>query len=311
MPAFGPAEGGVALRFDLPDLRLFLAVLEAGSITAGAERAHLSLAAASERLRAMEDHAGIALLERLPKGIRPTAAGEALAHHARSILQQSTLLRNELAEHARGARGRVRLMVNTAAMSEALPGALAPWLAAHPRIDVDLLERSSEEIAKAVEAGVVELGLLSEAAIPQGLHRHFFAHDTLVALLPLGHADAEAEALRLADLAAQPMIGLPSGSALQQHLEAQAAALGLRLPYRVRLRTFEAIGEMVAAGAGVAVIPAAALARLGAPVRGVTLREPWAQRRLCLCWDGARTLSPTAQALRSHLITWADRAAGR
>lgn len=299
------------MRFDLPDLRLFLAVLEAGSITAGAGRAHLSLAAASERLRAMEDHAGVALLERLPKGIRPTTAGEALAHHARSILRQSTLLRNELAEHARGTRGRVRLMVNTAAMSEALPDALAPWLAAHPRIDVDLLERSSEEIARAVEAGVVELGLLSEAAVTQGLQRQFFAHDTLVALLPRDQAQDDARALRLADLAARPLIGLPADSALQQHLEAQAAALGLRLSYRVRLRTFEAIGAMVAAGAGVAVVPAAALARLGACVRGVALYEPWAQRRLCLCWDGARPLSPTAQALRGHLADWAGRAADR
>ncbi len=178
------------MRFDLPDLRLFLAVLDAGSITAGAERAHRSLAAASERLRAMEEYVGIVLLDRLPKGIRPTAAGEAVAHHARSILQQSALLRHALADHARGTRGRVRLMVNTATMSEALPAALAPWLAAHPHIDVDLLERSSEEIAKALEAGVVELGILSEAAASPGLHRQPFARDTLVALLPPARAAA-------------------------------------------------------------------------------------------------------------------------
>ncbi|WP_205953623.1 LysR family transcriptional regulator [Pseudoxanthomonas winnipegensis] len=299
------------MRFDLPDLRLFLAVLDAGSITAGAERAHLSLAAASERLRAMEEYAGIVLLDRLPKGIRPTAAGEAVAHHARSILQQSALLRHALADHARGTRGRVRLMVNTATMSEALPAALAPWLAAHPHIDVDLLERSSEEIAKALEAGVVELGILSEAAASPGLQRQHFARDTLVALLPPAHAAASAQALGLADLAAEPWIGLPESSALQRHLDAQAAALGLRLAYRVRLRTFEAIGAMVAAGAGVAVVPAAALARLGPCVRGAALSEPWAQRRLCLCWDGTRPLSPTAQALRTHLADWADRAADR
>ena len=125
------------------------------------------------------------------------------------------------------------------------------------------------------------------------------------------HAAASAQALGLADLAAEPWIGLPESSALQRHLDAQAAALGLRLAYRVRLRTFEAIGAMVAAGAGVAVVPAAALARLGPCVRGAALSEPWAQRRLCLCWDGTRPLSPTAQALRTHLADWADRAADR
>lgn len=292
------------MRFDLPDLRLFLAVLDAGSITGGAARAHLSLAAASERLRAMEDHAGVVLFDRLPKGIRPTAAGEALAHHARLMLRQSTLLQGELAEHARGSRGRVRLMVNTAAMSETLPRALAPWLAAHPRIDVELLERSSDDIAKAVAAGVVELGILSDAAVSQGLQLQPFARDTLVALLPETRADAQT--LTFAELAGQPFIGLPLGSALQQHLDAQAAGVGVRLSYRVRLRTFEAIAEMVAAGVGVAVVPAAVLPRLNASVRGVPLREPWGQRRLCLCWDGTRTLSPISEALRAHLAAWAD-----
>jgi DNA-binding transcriptional LysR family regulator len=306
MPAFGPAEGGVALRFDLPDLRLFLAVLDAGSITAGAERVHLSLAAASERLRAMEDHAGVVLLERLPKGVRSTAAGEALAHHARLIQRQSALLQGELAEHARGNRGRVRLMVNTAAMSEALPGALAPWLAAHPHIEVELLERSSQDIASAVQAGVVELGILSDASAPQALQLQPFARDTLVALLPPLHAQADAQAIDFAELAGQPFIGLPPGSALQQHLDAHAAGLGIQISYRVRLRSFGAIGEMVAAGVGVAVVPAATLPRLDASVRGVPLREPWAQRSLCLCWVRARPLSPIADALRRHLAAWAS-----
>lgn len=301
MPAFGAAEGGPALRFDLPDLRLFLAVLEAGSITAGAERAHLSLAAASERLRAMEDHAAVALLQRLPKGVRPTAAGEALAHHARLMLRQSRLLQGALAEHARGSGGTVRVMANTAAVGHCLPRALAPWLALHPRIEVALLERGSEDIAKAVEAGVAELGILSDAAATPALQLHPFAHDALVALLPAadGAAHSQAQAPAFVELAGQPFIGLAPGSALQQHLEAQAARLGLTLRYRVRLPTFEAIAHMVAAGVGVAVVPAA--------VHGAPLREPWARRRLCLGWERTRALSPAAAALHAHLLAWADR----
>jgi len=63
------------MRFDMTDLRLFLHVVEAGSITAGADRAHLALAAASARIRGMEDDLGTSLLERMRHGIEPTAAG--------------------------------------------------------------------------------------------------------------------------------------------------------------------------------------------------------------------------------------------
>ncbi len=74
------------MRFDLTDLRLFLAVVEAGSITHGAADVGLSLPAASERLRDMEATGDVSLLKRGRRGIAPTEAGEMLAHHARTIL---------------------------------------------------------------------------------------------------------------------------------------------------------------------------------------------------------------------------------
>ncbi|WP_433036960.1 LysR family transcriptional regulator [Actinomycetospora sp. CA-053990] len=74
------------MRYDLLDLRLFRAVVAEGSITAGGERLHLSLPSASARIRALEHHAGVALLERGRRGVRPTPAGTALARHAGEVL---------------------------------------------------------------------------------------------------------------------------------------------------------------------------------------------------------------------------------
>src|SRR5690606_41460562 len=149
------------MRMDLTDLRLFLAVVEAGSITAGAARASLALGSASERLRAMEDDAGVALLRRHPRGVSMTEAGEALAHHAHLILRQQSLLRAELREFANGARGTLHLYANTAALTGFLPGRLAPWLAQRPRLQVDLKERTSVEIVRAVHGGQAEAGILA------------------------------------------------------------------------------------------------------------------------------------------------------
>ena len=129
------------MRFDFVDLRLFLAVVDAGSITHGAIAAGLSLPAASERLRAMEIASGVKLLERGRRGVSPTNAGEALAHHAALVQRQMAQMRGELDEHAKGLRTVIRLMAPTAAITEFLPERLAPWMAANPHTDVDLRER--------------------------------------------------------------------------------------------------------------------------------------------------------------------------
>src|SRR5262249_49621794 len=124
----------IVMRFDLTDLRLFLAVVDAGSITHGAATAGLSLPAASERLRDMEITGEVALLTRGRRGVAPTEAGEMLAHHARTILHQMSRMRGDIGLYARGLRPSIRIFANTAATAEHLPRALAPWMASRPQI---------------------------------------------------------------------------------------------------------------------------------------------------------------------------------
>src|SRR5215470_12679432 len=128
---------GGRMRFDLADLRLFVCVVDAGSISAGAREANLALASASERISKIEADAGVALLERSRKGVVTTEAGEALAHHARLILQQHNLMQGELRDFGIGTRGTLLLYANTAALTGLLPQKLAPWLAQRPRLNID------------------------------------------------------------------------------------------------------------------------------------------------------------------------------
>ena len=88
------------MRFDLSDLRLFLNVVEAGSITHGAEHMHLAIAAASTRIRNMEAALGTPLLHRERQGVQPTPAGRTLVHHARMLLQQAERMHGDLAQYA-------------------------------------------------------------------------------------------------------------------------------------------------------------------------------------------------------------------
>jgi len=115
------------MRFDLTDLRLFVNVHEAGTITGGADASHMTLASASERIRGMEDDLGVPLLLREHRGVKPTPAGRTLLHHARLMLHQMERMQGELGDYGAGLKGHVRMLCNTAAMSEYLPEILASF----------------------------------------------------------------------------------------------------------------------------------------------------------------------------------------
>jgi DNA-binding transcriptional LysR family regulator len=290
------------MRFDLTDLRLLLAVVEAGSITHGAAAANLSLPAASERLRDMEATGGVELLVRGPRGTVPTAAGEALVHHARLILRQLAQMQGELAEHARGIRATLRLLANTAAITEFLPDRLGAWLAAHPRVDIDLRERQSSDIVKAVSGGLAEIGIVSEAVDTGELELRPFAIDRLVVVTPREHPSAAEQRMSFAEVVRQPSVGL-AGGALQDYLDGWAARSGKRMKSRARVRTFEGICRLVAQGAGLGVVPetVARRCRRAMPLGVVRLTDAWATRRLSLCFRSEEELSPTARNLVEHL----------
>lgn len=305
---FGCTEGRFAaivpvMRFDLIDLRLFLAVVEAGSITHGAEAANLSLAAASERLRGMEEKGGVALLARGRRGVTTTAAGDALAHHARLVLRQMEHMHGELGEYARGLRASIRLLANTAAISEFLPDRLGPWLRTHPQTDIALKERQSADIVKAVSGGLADIGIVSDAVDTAGLLLIPFAIDRLVAVVAKSHPLAQVRRIGFTDLLDHPFVGLAEGSALQEHIEAQAARIGRRMSYRLRVRSFESVCRLAAEGIGVGIVPQTAARR---PQRttvmtALKLTDRWATRRLSICLRPDADLSPLARDLVDHL----------
>ncbi|MET1027949.1 MAG: LysR substrate-binding domain-containing protein [Dongiaceae bacterium] len=291
------------MRFDLTDLRLFLLVVEAGSMTHGAERANLSLPAASERLRGMEEASGIELLERSRRGVVPTQAGEALAHHARLILRQIEQMQGELGEYSKGLKATIRLLANTAAMTELLPEALAPWLASHPQIDIDLKERQSFEIVKSVAGGLAEIGVMSGAVDPGALELLPFGIDRLVLVVARDHSLAALKQIGFAEVLHHDFLGLSIGSALQDHINEQAARLGQPLKFRARLRSFDGICQMVARGVGLGIVPDTAFRRYrrSMAIAALRLSDPWATRRLSVCFRNMAELSPFARNLVTYL----------
>ena len=293
------------MRFDLTDLQLFLHVVEAGSITGGAARAHIALASASARIRGMEDVLGVPLLLRQRRGVVPTDPGRTLAHHARMVLQQMERMNGELGEYALGLKGHVRLLSNTAALTEFLPEALSAFLSRHPNVDIDLEERLSHDIVQAIAAGQADVGIVTDSVDLANLETFAFRPDRLVVVAAMGHPlsvglpQRAKPAVDFASTTAFDFIGMTAGSALQQYLAGQAARSGAWLKCRVRLRSFEAICRMVEMGVGIAVIPesAAVRCRRTMAIRIFRLNDAWAERRLTICVRQFDALSGYARQL--------------
>lgn len=302
MGGFGKTEGK-GLRFDLTDMRLFLTVVEQGSLTKGAEIMNLALASVSERISGMEVSLDAQLLERSRRGVTTTAAGDALIRHARLILDQVEQMRGELRTYGTGLKGRIRLLSNTAGLAAFLPHQLGRFLVAYPDLSIDLHERPSTEIALAIAEGRADLGVVADTAADlTALQTRLIAQDQLVVMASETHRIRDQRSVAFAEVVGEPFVGL-SDAALEAHLGERAARLGRQIYYRIQLRRVENVAMMVGSGVGIAILSEASakdLRHLGLAI--VPLQEPWALRQLHLCARSFSALTPHASLLAQQLM---------
>jgi DNA-binding transcriptional LysR family regulator len=293
------------MRFDLTDLNLFRHVVEAGTITAGAERAHLALAAASTRIRQMEEALGAALLVRGRQGVTPTQAGRTLLQHARTILRQAERLREDLGAYAGGLAGQIRVLSNTNALTEFLPEALSSFLASHPNVSVDLEERLSDEIVGLIAEGVGDLGIVAATVDASALETYPFRKDRFVLVVARHHPLAKRSKTAFAEVLDYDFVGLDRASALQRFLADKAARIGQPLRLRVQLRSFDAVCRLVECNVGIGIVPETTARRVARTMAivPVQLTDAWAVRELTICIRSFDELPPYARQLVEHLRT--------
>ena len=285
-------------RLDLVSLSLFSLVVRTGSISRGAELAHLVVGAASKRISDLEDAVGSELFERHSRGVTLTMAGHALQRHAQRILADVDLLAADLSDHAAGVVGVVRLLANTSAVTQFLPADLAGFVSAHAGIRIEMEESDSREAVLAVVDGRADIGIFAERTPVHGLQTLRYRRDKLVLVVPAGHPLASHQAaLWFADIADLDFVSLSKETSLAQRLATESEAIGRRLRVRIHVRSFDAMCQMVAAGLGVAVLPEAAvrpyLQAMGL-VR-IELQDPWIHRDLLV---GVRELAALARPVR-------------
>jgi DNA-binding transcriptional LysR family regulator len=298
----------MANHFDLTDLQLIVNIGDASSLTRGAEKSHLSLPAASNRVKNLEDHFGTRLFHRNSQGVTLTPSGEAFLRHARLVLRQIDHLRGDIHEYARGIKGQVRMVANTTAMTEFMPAVLSRYLASHPDVTVELRERLSFLVVKAVSEGSADIGIVAGRPAASELEYLPYREDRLVLVTPNGHVLSDSTEVAFANTLSYEYVGLSEWSAIHAFLIQAADKLGHPFRFRVEVGSFEAVCRMIEANVGIGVVPERAAQRYAQRlnIKLVPLSDEWAERKLHICVRQLDQLPVFARELVSMLIADAE-----
>ncbi len=297
------SDRSLARRLDLTSLQLFVTVCESGSIGRAAEREGIAASAVSKRLSDLEGVLETPLLYRHARGVDLTPAGETLLHHARGMLFGLDKMQGELSEYAEGVRGHVRVHANISAIVQFLPEDLAGFLAQHGQVKLDLEERVSTEIIRAVHDGETDIGICHPQLNARGLQARPYRQDRLVLVVPAHHRFAGRDGIRFQETLDEDHVGLHGNSAIYLAMRRAAAEAGHSIRLRFRVTGLDAMCRMVDNGLGIGLAPDRAfeLLRHIGDVRAVPLLDDWAVRELHVFARDFAALSVTARLLVDHL----------
>jgi DNA-binding transcriptional LysR family regulator len=292
------------MKLDPVSLRLFVSVIEEGTIAAAAKREHIAAAAVSKRLSELEALLDAKLLTRTNKGISPTDAGLSLLFMARSALNNLNEIVVQMRDYSHGRRGSVHVLANISAVTQFMPALIKSFMDHYPLINVVLEEEQSLGITKAVAENRADVGIFTRLPHGADIEVFPFRTDRLVLVVPHGHPLADRQRITFADTLDYAFVALRSGTHLNFQLIKAANDLGRSLKIRMEVSSYDALCLMVQAGIGIGIMPAGSVEiykMQGARV--VTLDDEWASRELALCVRTRAGLSMAAGLFVDHVLT--------
>jgi DNA-binding transcriptional LysR family regulator len=290
-------------RFDLVSIRLVALCAQRGSLSAAARELHLAIAAASRRIKELEDALRTTLFDRHARGITPTAAGLVFVKHALQLLSTMEHLGDELTDLSTGVGQHISLCASTAAINQFLPPLLQAYAQAFPYIKIDLEEQVSEAVTASLRSGLCDVGVFVEGPDITGLSTAPFRSDRLVLVLPKNHLLARSKLpIAFVDTLGENYVGLNAGAAMLHRQQQTALAHGRTFKLRMQVRSFDAVCHLVASGLGVALLPATAAKPLIKAMQLTTrpLADPWSERTMLVACV-AEKISPEAKKFMQFL----------
>lgn len=292
------------MRYELTDLRLFMAIAQAKNLSTGATAVHITASSASYRLKNLEHALGTSMFVRNARGMELTPAGEAVLTHVRELFEGVERMHEDVGRFTSGLKGHVRLTANSSALNGFITPSLGRFLVLNPYVDADIEERQSETIPAAVLARETDIGIFAGETDVAGLEVHRYALDQLVVVVPSNHPLAREGEIKLGAALDFDFVCMNRSSSNFLFLRDMAQKAGRHLRVRLHTHSFEAVLSLVEAGVGVALVPRSVVAVSPEP-RGISmlpLVEPWAVRELNLAVRADARLPTFAKAFMQFLL---------
>ncbi|QAU23098.1 LysR family transcriptional regulator [Dyella sp. M7H15-1] len=267
--------------FDFRQLRYFIAVAEELSFTRAAQRLHLSQPPLSQQIQALEHDLGICLLKRDKRNVTLTEPGKLFLEHARQILAMADDTRIQVAEAAAGYSGHLRLAYTVSvSFHPALPKILISMGQNAPNVRIWLSEMYTQPQFAAIRLGQIDAGLVRDMPSHEddayALRMDVIDREPLLLALPEDHRLAGREQLELVEVAGEPFVIQPRelAATLYDRLVQLAAKAGFHPVVRQQAQQLNGLLALVAAGIGLALVPASMQVVKLAGVSYVPLADP-------------------------------------
>ncbi len=292
------------------DIRRMLALVEvarAGSLTAAAANLNYTVSAVSQQIGQLEDEAGQPLVERRPRGVTLTEAGEAVVRHAERIDRIVSAAHEELRDLAGLNTGTLRLGTVPTVTESFLPAAISAFREHHPGVDLRIHSAQLSGLDRLLESREIELAITWDRGVPDGPgttgnSTELIFRDPNVLLVPASHRLATRSAVRMEDLRHESWIIRTSPNVLVL-LQSACEAAGFDPIVSFEARSYQEAQAMVAIGMGIALVPQLSLYTLRSDIRVLTTVSPSPPtRRIVLAHRRGDRLSPAATAMRKLVI---------
>jgi LysR family hydrogen peroxide-inducible transcriptional activator len=292
----------------LKDLRYLVAVADTRHFGRAAELCFVSQPTLSTQLKKLEDYLGVQLIERQPKRVALTAAGEEIVARARRILNASDEVVTLARTHRDPLAGALRIAVLPTIGPYLLPRVAREIRKALPRLDLRLYEYTTAAMLAKLRAGEIDLGILALPVELEGLEARALYDEVFTVAMPANHPLAKRAALRVQDIQDETLLLLEDGHCLRDQALAVCARAGVHEMQDFRATSLETLRQMVATGAGITLLPE--LATLGAyrHARGVVVRpfvRPAPLRKIGAVWRKSTARLAAINAVCAQIETHA------
>ncbi|MBV6819336.1 LysR family transcriptional regulator [Rahnella sp. PD12R] len=254
---------------ELKRLNAFVTVVEAGSITRAAELLFIQQPPLTRLLQGLEQDFGVPLLQRLPRGVIPTEAGEVLLQEARAVLARAEQLNAAMRRAAQGEQGRIRIgFTSSAALHTFVPALLRRYREIYPSVSTQLEESGSGELLEAVVAGQLDVAFVRMPVkdMPE-LEMEKVLEEPMWVAVPAGHrlaARVSGQPLKLEELSNEPFVlyRRRAGQGLYDAILAAYVRAGFSPHIVQEAPRLTSCLSLVGAGLGISIVPAS-MTRLG------------------------------------------------